>query len=101
MSRIQFGLFVAPVHNIGQNPTLALHRDVELAVAAERLGYDEVWFGEHHSAGTEWISSPEIFIGYVAAQTSRIKLGTGAISLPYHNPLWVADRMILLDHLTR
>ena len=101
MSRIQFGLFVPPVHNIGQNPTLALHRDVELAVAAERLGYDEVWFGEHHSAGTEWISSPEIFIGYVAAQTSRIKLGTGAISLPYHNPLWVADRMILLDHLTR
>jgi alkanesulfonate monooxygenase SsuD/methylene tetrahydromethanopterin reductase-like flavin-dependent oxidoreductase (luciferase family) len=101
MSRLRFGLFIPPVHNIGQNPTLALHRDVELAVEAERLGYDEVWFGEHHSAGTEWIPSPEVFIGYVAAKTSRIKLGTGAISLTYHNPLWVADRMILLDHLTR
>jgi limonene 1,2-monooxygenase len=101
LSRLRFGLFMAPVHNIGQNPTLALHRDVELTQLVERLGYDEVWFGEHHSAGTEWISSPEVFIAYVAAQTSRIKLGTGAVSLPYHNPFWVAERMILLDHLTR
>ena len=47
------------------------------------------------------IPSPEIFIAHVAAQTRHIKLGAGVISLPYHNPLWVADRMILLDHLTR
>lgn len=101
MPRLRFGAFVAPVHNRGQNPTLALQRDLELVQMMERVGYDEVWFGEHHSAGTEWISSPEVFIAHVAGQTSRIKLGTGAISLPYHNPLWVADRLILLDHLSR
>jgi len=49
----------------------------------------------------ELIPSPEIFIAHAAAQTRYIKLGAGVISLPYHNPLWVADRMMLLDHLTR
>ncbi len=98
---LRFGAFIGPIHPAGQNPTLALQRDLELVQLMESLGYDEVWFGEHHTAGVELISSPEIFIAHVAAQTSRIKLGTGAITLPYHNPLWVADRMILLDHLTR
>jgi limonene 1,2-monooxygenase len=98
---LRFGAFIGPIHPVGQNPTLALQRDVELVQLLETLDYDEVWFGEHHSSGVELISAPEVFIAHVAAQTSRIKLGTGAITLPYHNPLWVADRMILLDHLTR
>jgi limonene 1,2-monooxygenase len=42
-----------------------------------------------------------LFMAWAAAQTRTIKLGTGVLSLPYHNPLWVADRIILLDHLTR
>jgi limonene 1,2-monooxygenase len=42
-----------------------------------------------------------MFLSYMAPQTRNIKLGTGVVSLPYHNPLWVADRIILLDHLTR
>ena len=42
-----------------------------------------------------------LFIAHVAAQTRNLKLGTGVVSLPYHNPLWVADRLALLDHLTR
>ena len=82
----------------GQNPTLGLQRDLEPAQLLERLGYDEVWFGEHHSGGAELIGSPEVFCGWVAAQTSRIKVGTGVVSLPYHHPLWVADRAILFDH---
>jgi limonene 1,2-monooxygenase len=99
---MRFGLFLAPFHaDPGQNPTLALHHDVELICTLERLGYDEAWVGEHHSGGTEIITSPEVFLGYAAARTSRIKLGAGVVSLPYHNPLWVADRAILLDHLTR
>ena len=102
MSRLQFGVFLAPIHNLpGQSPHLALHRDVELAKTLEHLGYDEMWFGEHHSAGTEWIASPEVFIAFVAAQTSRLKLGSGAVSVPYHNPYMIAERALLLDHLTR
>jgi limonene 1,2-monooxygenase len=102
MTRMRFGAFMAPFHaRPGENPTLGLHRDLEIAQHLDRLGYDEMWFGEHHSGGVEIIGSPETFCAWVAAQTQRIKLGAGVISLPYHNPLWVAERAILLDHLTR
>jgi len=102
MTRLRFGTFMAPFHSPpGQNPTTAIARDVATIRQLDELGYDEAWIGEHHSCGTEIIASPEIFIAHVAAQTRHIKLGTGVLSLPYHNPLWVADRAILLDHLTR
>jgi limonene 1,2-monooxygenase len=99
--RLRFGIFMAPFHRFGENPTVALERDLEVIEWLDRLGYDEAWIGEHHSAGWEIISSPEIFIGVAAQRTRHIKLGTGVVSLPYHHPLWVANRMILLDHLTR
>ncbi|MFC5994583.1 LLM class flavin-dependent oxidoreductase [Pseudonocardia hispaniensis] len=101
MSRLRFGIFLAPFHPAGQNPTLAMQRDLELVEHLDRLGYDEAWIGEHHSAGSEIIASPEIFIAAAAERTRRIKLGTGVTSIAYHNPLWVADRMVMLDHLTR
>ena len=100
MSRLRFGYFIAPFHRPGINPTLALHRDLEFIDHLDALGYDEVWIGEHHSAGSEIISSPEVFIAAAAARAKRIKFGTGVISLSYHNPLWAADRLMLLDHLT-
>ena len=102
MSRMRFGIFMAPFHApVGQNPTYALQRDVELVQLLDRLGYDEAWFGEHHSCGVEIIGDPMLMIAHCAALTQHIRLGTGVLSLPYHNPLWVADRIIQLDHLTR
>jgi limonene 1,2-monooxygenase len=98
---MRFGIFLAPFHPHGQNPNLALHRDLELIQWLDHLGYDEAWIGEHHSAGYEIIASPEVFIAAVAERTRNIKLGTGVSSLPYHHPLILADRMVLLDHLTR
>ena len=98
---MRFGIFMAPFHPTGQNPTLALERDLDLLVHLDRLGFDEAWIGEHHSAGFEIIASPEVFIATAAERTKRIRLGTGVSSLPYHHPLMLADRMILLDHLTR
>lgn len=98
---MRFGIFMAPFHPVGQNPTLALERDLELIQHLDRLGFDEAWIGEHHSAGYEIISSPEVFIAVAAERTRHIKLGTGVSSLPYHHPLMLADRMVLLDHLTR
>ena len=65
------------------------------------MGYDEAWIGEHHSGGFEIIACPEVFIAAAASRTTRIRLGTGVVSLPYHHPLMVADRIVLLDHLTR
>ena len=98
--RLRFGIFLGPFHRVGENPTLAIDRDLELVQWIDYLGYDEVWIGEHHSAGWEIISSPEIFMATAAERTRHIKLGTGVISLPYHHPLMVANRMVQLDHIT-
>ena len=98
---LRFGAFYAPFHPVGQSPTLALEYDLERVVELDRLGYDEAWFGEHHSGGYELIGSPEIFIAAAAERTKHIRLGTGVVSLPYHHPWLVADRISLLDHLTR
>lgn len=98
--RMKFGIFMGPFHRVGENPTLALDRDLELVQWLDYLGYDEAWIGEHHSAGWEIISSPEIFIGVAADRTKHIKLGTGVVSLPYHHPFMVANRMVQLDHMT-
>jgi limonene 1,2-monooxygenase len=98
---MKFGLFVAPFHRMGENPTLCYERDLETVQGAERLGYDEVFIGEHHSAGWEIIPSPEVFIAHAAALTKHIRLGTGVVSIPYHHPLNVAARIAFLDHLTR
>jgi limonene 1,2-monooxygenase len=98
--RMRFGIFMGPFHRVGENPTLAIDRDLELVQWLDYLGFDEAWIGEHHSAGWEIISSPEIFIAAAAERTRHIKLGTGVISLPYHHPLMVANWMVQLDHMT-
>lgn len=100
-TRMKFGLFMAPFHAVGENPTLALQRDMELIEHLDRLGFDEVWVGEHHSGGRELIGDPALFIAAAAERTQRIRLGTGVTSLPYHHPFMVAEKMTLLDHLTR
>ena len=97
---MRFGLFLAPFHPLDGNPTLQLRRDIDLGVLAEDLGYDEVWFGEHHSAGFETSGSPELMIAAVGERTSRLMLGTGVNSVSYHNPLILADRIVQLDHMT-
>ena len=98
--RMKFGIFLGPFHRVGENPTLAMDRDLELIQWLDYLGFDEAWIGEHHSSGWEIISSPELFIAVAADRTRYIKLGTGVISLPYHHPLMVANRMVQLDHMT-
>ncbi|MEE3247917.1 MAG: LLM class flavin-dependent oxidoreductase [Chloroflexota bacterium] len=100
-NRMKFGVFMAPFHRVGENPTLALERDLELLQWLDTLGFDEAYIGEHHSAGWETIASPELFMATAAERTRHIRLGTGVTSLPYHHPFMVANRMVQLDHLTR
>ncbi len=100
-NRMKFGVFMAPFHRVGENPTLALERDLELLQWLDTLGFDEAYIGEHHSAGWETIASPELFMATAAERTRNIRLGTGVTSLPYHHPFMVANRMVQLDHLTR
>ncbi|OYV38358.1 MAG: flavin-dependent oxidoreductase [Rhodospirillales bacterium 20-64-7] len=95
------GIFLAPFHAMDENPVLALERDMELLQHLDALNYHEAWIGEHHSGGFEIISSPEVFIAGAAERTKHIRLGTGVVSLPYHNPFILADRMVQLDYQTR
>ena len=99
--RMSFGIFMAPFHRVGDNPSLALQRDLELIQWLDNLGYDEAWVGEHHSAGWEIIADPALMIAAAAERTKRIRLGSGVVSLPYHHPLMVADKYVQLDHMTR
>ena len=98
---LRHGMFLAPFHSIRENPTLTMERDLQLCQWLDELGFDEAWIGEHHSAGIETIDSPEMFIAAAAERTKHIKFGTGVVSLPYHHPLNVANRIIQLDHMTR
>ncbi|HJU14972.1 MAG TPA: LLM class flavin-dependent oxidoreductase [Stellaceae bacterium] len=100
MPHLQFGAFLAPHHPIGEHPMLQFRRDLDLVEHLDRLGYDEFWCGEHHSSGWEMIASPEMFLAAAGERSKRIKLATGVISLPYHHPFNVAQRMVQLDHMT-
>jgi limonene 1,2-monooxygenase len=100
MARIGFGAFLAPHHPIGEHPMLQFRRDLDFTEHLDKLGYDEFWCGEHHSSGWEMIGSPEMFLAAAAERTKRIKLGTGVVSLPYHHPFNVAQRMVQLDHMS-
>lgn len=100
MSRLRFGAFLAPHHPIGEHPMLQFRRDLDLTEHLDKLGYDEFWCGEHHSSGWEMIASPEMFLAAAGERTHRIMLGTGVVSLPYHHPFNVAQRMVQLDHMT-
>ena len=95
---LRFGSFIAPVLPLGENPTLQIRREIELIEHLDRLGFNEVWVGEHHSGGAEIIASPEILLAAAAERTRHIRLGTGVITLPYHHPFLVADRAVQLDH---
>jgi limonene 1,2-monooxygenase len=101
MTYLRSGIFLAPFHDLRQNPAIALQRDMELLEHIDRLNYNEAWIGEHHSGGFEIIASPEVFIAAAAERTRHIRLGTGVVSLPYHHPFILADRMVQLDYQTR
>src|SRR5690348_3838936 len=100
MHRLGFGAFLAPHHPVGENPLLQFRRDIAFVKHLDDLGFDEFWCGEHHSSGWEMIASPEMFLAAAAEHTKRIKLATGVISLPYHHPSNVAQRMVQLDWMS-
>ena len=84
MSRrgLDFGIFLAPFHRLGENPTLGFARDLELIEWLDHLGYDEAWIGEHHSAGWETIAAPEIFMAAAAERTRHIPVSYTHLTLP-------------------
>ncbi len=90
-------------HPTPEHERRVLHDCVEQAVLAEEAGFDRVWAVEHHSL--RWyahMSAPEVFLSYVAARTSRIRLGHGVVCLPFgfNHPVRVAERAAMLDVLS-
>ena len=97
----RFGAFLAPHHPIREQPMVSIQSDLKLVQQLDDLGFDEFWCGEHHSTGWETIASPELFLAAASERTNRIMLGTGVVSLPYHHPFMVAERIVQLDYQTR
>ncbi len=98
---MKFSFFMMPLHHPSENPSLAYERDVSLIEYADCLDFDEFYIGEHHSGGWETIPAPEMALAMASARAKRIRLGTSVLSLPYHHPFHVAERMAFLDQLTR
>ena len=98
---MKFSFFMMPLHRPSENPALAFDRDISLIHLADALDFDEFFIGEHHSGGWETMPAPEMVLAKAAAHAHRIRLGTSVISLPFHHPFHVAERMAFLDHLTR
>src|SRR5258705_1981828 len=98
---MKFSLFMMPLHQPTESPSLAFDRDISLIHLADELGYDECFIGEHHSGGWETMPAPEMALAKASAHALRIRLGTSVISVPFHHPFHVAERMAFLDHLTR
>src|SRR4051812_3463466 len=77
----------------------ALHESIQLAQAAERLGYARYWVAEHHNTGSFAGTTPEILIGQIAAATSTIRVGSGGVMLSHYSALKVAEQFRILDTL--
>jgi luciferase family oxidoreductase group 1 len=83
----------------GHTPREAVHETIRLVKAAEALGYHRYWLAEHHSIAALADPCPEILLSRVAAETTRIRVGTGGVLLPYYSPLKVAEQFRMLEAL--
>jgi luciferase family oxidoreductase group 1 len=83
----------------GHTPAQAIAETIKLAQAAEQFGYHRYWLAEHHAIAALADPCPEILVTRVAAATSKIRVGTGGILLPYYSPLKVAEQFRMLEAL--
>jgi luciferase family oxidoreductase group 1 len=91
-------LDLAPVSE-GSTPAVALQNARDLAQCAERLGYNRYWVAEHHNMAGIASAATSVVIGFIAANTSRIRVGAGGIMLPNHSPLVIAEQFGTLESL--
>jgi alkanesulfonate monooxygenase SsuD/methylene tetrahydromethanopterin reductase-like flavin-dependent oxidoreductase (luciferase family) len=98
---MQFGLFMMPLHPPHRAFADAYDRDVDQIVLADQLGFREVWVGEHLTERWELAPAPDLLIAKALALTRRVKVGTGVTLLALHNPVYLAHRLAMLDHMAR
>lgn len=98
---MQFGVqMVFQNYNREVSDAQVYEEDINLGLLAEELGFDALWPVEHHFENYSFCPDNTQFLSYMAARTSRIKLGTGAVILPWNMPIRVAEKILLLDHLS-
>jgi alkanesulfonate monooxygenase SsuD/methylene tetrahydromethanopterin reductase-like flavin-dependent oxidoreductase (luciferase family) len=93
-------MFMMPVHPPGRALSATLAEDTGKSILADRLGYDELWMGEHFSATTEPFPSPLMFLAGLVPQTKNLTFGTAVINLPNHHPAIVAAEAAQFDHMS-
>jgi alkanesulfonate monooxygenase SsuD/methylene tetrahydromethanopterin reductase-like flavin-dependent oxidoreductase (luciferase family) len=98
---MRLGLFMMPVHPPARSFTETLAEDTEKSLLADRLGFGELWLGEHFSATSEPIPSPLMFMAGLVPRTKNLRFGTGVICLPNHDPVVVAAEVAQFDHMSR
>ena len=97
---MQFTAFALAGSSAREEPEVIYRRVVEYAIEAERLGYDAVWFAEHHFSNYGYIPNPLLMATRIAAETSKIRVGTAVLVLPFWDPLRVAEDIAMTDQLT-
>ena len=98
---MKLSCFMMPVHHRDKDYQTSLAEDIETVELADRLGFEEVWVGEHHCSSVEPITSPLLFMASLIARTERIKLATGVICMPQYHPALIAGHAAMFDHLAR
>ena len=98
---MQFGLFMMPLHPPHRAFADAYDRDVDQIVLADQLGFREAWVGEHLTERWEIAPAPDLLIAKALALTKHVMLGTGVTLLALHNPVYLAHRLAMLDHMAR
>jgi alkanesulfonate monooxygenase SsuD/methylene tetrahydromethanopterin reductase-like flavin-dependent oxidoreductase (luciferase family) len=98
---MQFGLFMMPLHPPHRAFADAYDRDIDQIVLADQLGFREVWVGEHLTERWENAPAPDLLLAKALALTTRVMLGTGVTLLALHNPVYLAHRLAMLDHMAR
>ena len=97
---MQFAAFALAGSSEREDPEVVYRRVIEYAIAAEALGYDAVWFAEHHFSNYGYIPNPLLMATKIAAETSKIRVGPAVLVLPFWDPLRVAEAIAMTDQLT-
>jgi alkanesulfonate monooxygenase SsuD/methylene tetrahydromethanopterin reductase-like flavin-dependent oxidoreductase (luciferase family) len=98
---MKLGMFMMPVHPLHRSPTETLREDREAVILADRLGFHDVFIGEHLTDKAENITNSMLFLATLIHSTERIKLATGTSNLSQMHPVLIAAQAAMFDHLAQ
>jgi alkanesulfonate monooxygenase SsuD/methylene tetrahydromethanopterin reductase-like flavin-dependent oxidoreductase (luciferase family) len=98
---MDLGIFIVPYRPSSVPQSVGLDYDMQVVKWAEEYGFSEAWFAEHYTVAYEAGPAPDIMIAAASQHTTTLRLGAAAHLLPYHNPMALAHRIMLLDHMTK